>query len=181
MLRYLKGIINCGLIYSGDSHILGYSDADWAGDMDVRKLTSGYMFQIAGGPVSRRSRKQDNVVLSTAEAEYTALSSAAQECVWMRRLITELGNPPRGPTTILEDNQSSIAMARNLQFHGRAKHIDIKHHFVREQVSRGTIKLKYCPTHEMVADILTKGLSHQQFSLLREKAGIVPQKLATEP
>ena len=181
VLRYLKGTMNFGLIYSGDPGVLGYSDADWAGDMDDRKSTSGYMFQIAGGPVSWRSKKQDTVALSTAEAEYVALSSAAQECVWMRRLVSELGNPPGEPTTILEDNQSSIAMARNPQFHGRAKHIDIKHHFVREQVSSGMIELKYCPTGEMVADILTKGLPQQQFSALREMAGMVPQKTGTEP
>ena len=181
VLRYLKGTMNYGLLYSGDSDVLAYSDADWAGDVDDRKSTSGYMFQIAGGPVSWKSRKQDTVALSTAEAEYVALSSAAQECIWLQRLLCELGKPLGGPTVILEDNQSSIAMARNPQFHGRAKHIDIKHHFVRERVSDGSIELKYCPTNEMVADILTKGLAHQQFSFLRGKAGIVAQKLGAEP
>jgi len=131
------------------------------------------VFLIAGGPVSWRSKKQDTVALSTAEAEYVALSCAAQECVWMRRLNSELGNLPEGPTTILEDNQSSIAMAKNPQFHGRAKHTDIRHHFIREQVSDGTIELKYCPTCEMVADMLTKGLTQQQFCFLRERAGMV--------
>lgn len=92
---------------------MGYSDADWAGDKEDRKSTSGYIFQIAGGPVSWRSKKQDTVALSTAEAEYVALSSAAQECVWLRRLNSELGNLSEGSTTILEDNQSCIAMARN--------------------------------------------------------------------
>ena len=125
VLRYLKGTMNFGLFYKGGSGVLRYSDADWGGDVDDRKSTSGYMLQIAGGPVSWKSRKQDTVALSTAEAEYVALSIAAQECVWMRRLLSELGNPPGGPTTILEDNQSSIATARNPQFHGRAKHIDI--------------------------------------------------------
>ena len=154
----------------------GYSDADWAGDADDRKSTSGYLFLIAGGPVSWKSRKQSTVALSTAEAEYVALSTAVQECMWMQRLLSDLGNPPDGPTTILEDNQSSIAMARNPQFHGRAKHIDIKHHFVREQVSNGSIELQYCPTNDMLADILTKGLAQQQYSSLRERPGIVPQK-----
>lgn len=105
-----------------------------------------------------------------------ALSSAAQECVWLRRLNSELGYLSEGSTTILEDNQSCIAMARNPQFHGRVKHIDIKHHFIREKVNNGTIELKYCPTHEMVADMLTKGLAEQQFCFLRERAGIVPLK-----
>ena len=179
VLRYLKGTANLGIIFSGGDEpgsCVGYSDADWAGDKEDRRSTSGYIFQIAGGPVSWRSRKQDTVALSTAEAEYVALSSAAQECLWMRRLNTELGNPPQGPTTILEDNQSSIAMARNPQYHGRVKHIDIKHHFVREQVSSGTIELKYCPTNEMLADMLTKGLAQQQFCLLRAKAGMAPLK-----
>ena len=72
-------------------------------------------------------------------------------------LLSELGNPPDGPTTILEDNQSSIAMAKNPQFHGRAKHIDIKHHFIRDQVSIGSIELQYCPTNEMLARRLDKG------------------------
>ncbi len=93
----------------------------------------------------------------------------------MRRLNSELGNPPDGPTTIMEDNQSSIAMAKNPQFHERAKHIDIRHHFVREQVASETVKLEYCPTHEMVADMLTKRLAQQRFCLLRKKAGLVPR------
>ena len=132
------------------------------------------MFLIAGGPVSWKSRKQSTVALSTAEAEYVALSTAVQECMWMQRLLSELGNPPDGPTTILEDNQSSIAMAKNP--HGRAKHIDIKHHFIRDQVSIGSIELQYCPTNEMLADVLTKGLAHEKFSILRERAGVVPQE-----
>ena len=76
------------------------------------------------------------------KAEYVALSSATQESVWMGRLNSELGNPPKGPVVILEDNQSTIAMARNPQFHGRTKHIDIRHHFVRERVGNGTIVLR---------------------------------------
>ena len=181
VLRYLKGTVNYGLLYGDDSGVLAYSDADWVGDIDDRKSTSGYMFQIAGGPVSWRSKKQDTVALSTAEAEYVALANAAQECAWMRRLLSELGDSQRGPTNILEDYQSCIAMAKNPKFHGRAKHVDIKHHFIREQVSDGSIELKYCPTGEMLADMLTKGLAQQRFSFLRENAGIVPLKLGTEP
>ena len=166
VLRYLRGTDNLGILYKGESEIQGYSDADWVGDTDDRKSTSGYFFLIAKGPVSWKSRKQSTVALSTAEAEYVALSAAIQECMWIQRLLSELGNPPDGPTTILEDNQSSIAMARNPQFHGRAKHINIKHHFVREQGSNGSTKLQYCPTEDMLADVLTKGLAQQQYSTL---------------
>ena len=91
----------------------------------------------------------------------------------MRRLNLELENSQDGPTTIMEDNQSCIAMAKNPQYHGKAKHIDIKHHFVREIVGDGSIKLEYCPSKEMIADFLTKGLLQEQFCYLREKAGIV--------
>ena len=109
-----------------------------------------------------------------AGAEYVALSSAAQESMWMRRLNSELDNAPEGPITILNDNQSAISMAKNPHFHERAKHIDIWHHFITEQVYDGSIRLKYCPTREMVADMLTKGLPRQQFCFLPKKAGIKP-------
>ena len=113
------------------------------------------------------------MALSTTEAECMALSSAAQEAVWFRQLTTDLGNPPETPTTIYEDNQSAISMTKNPKFHGRAKHIAIKYHYIREQVSSGTIKLKYCPTDQMLADIFTKGLNREQFCKLRSQAGII--------
>ena len=97
------------------------------------------------------------------------ISGAAQDCLWLRQLETELGCPPEGPTLIFENNPSAIAMARNLQFHGQVKHIDICHHFVREQVTSGTIKLDYCATKDMTADIMTKGLTCKQHCKLREK------------
>ena len=122
VLRYLKGTSNFGILFRGNdtSAPVGYCDADWAGDIEDRKSTSGYIFCITDGPVSWRSKKQATVSISTAEAEYVALSSAAQECVWMRRLNLELENSQDGPTTIMEDNQSCIAMAKNPQYHGKA-------------------------------------------------------------
>ena len=108
-----------------------------------------------------------------------ALSSAAQESIWLRMLTAELGSPPEGPTVIFEDNQSAIAMCKNPQFHGRSKHIDIKHHYIREQVAGNNIKLICCPTKEMAADMFTKGLTREQFCTLRSKAGIVPFELTT--
>ena len=119
-----------------------------------------------------KSRKQESVALSTAEAEYIALSSAAQEAVWLRRLFAELGNGSKSPITIMEDNQSAIAMAKNSKFHGRAKHIDIRHHFIREKVNDGDIQLLYCPTGDMVADMLTKGLYQHQLKKLMDGAGV---------
>ena len=125
IFRYLRGTTQFGLLYSkGESDALvGYSDADWAGDCNDYKSTTGYMFQIGSTAVSWKSKKQSCVALSTAEAECMALASAAQEAVWMRELNSDLCNQPSEPTLIFEDNQSAISMARNLQFHGRSKHI----------------------------------------------------------
>ena len=102
-----------------------------------------------------------------------ALASATQEAVWLGQLTSELGiGTPAKATTIFEDNQSAIGMTKNPQFHGQSKHIAIKYHFVRDQVGKGTVKLKYCPTKEMVADMLTKGLPKNQFVKLRLMAGV---------
>ena len=176
IMRYLKGTVNFGLHYSKESpeKCVGYSDADWGGDLDDRKSTSGYLFQISGGPVSWRSKKQTSVALSTAEAEYMALASAGQEAVWMRLLIAELCDNPVRAVTILEDNQAAIQMTRNPQFHGRTKHIGIKFHFIRDLISDGTVNVEYCPTQQMIADMLTKGLPREQFNKLRDMAGIKP-------
>ena len=122
-----------------------------------------------------KRKKQTSVALSTAEAEYMALASRAQEAMWMRQLTADLKSAPSKATTICEDNQSAIEMAKNPQFHGRAKHIEIKYHFIREQVQKGIIELKYCPTDNMLADIFTKGLPQEQFKKLRDMTGVKKQ------
>ncbi len=132
------------------------------------------MFMLCGALISWRSRKQTSVTLSTAEAEYVALSSATQEALWLKPLTSELRSKPSGALVLREDNQSAIAMAKNPHFYGRSKHIAIKYHFVREQISAGTFRLEYCRTEDMLADMLTKGLSCSICGKLRELAGIVP-------
>ena len=174
ILRYLAGTVNYGLLYIRDSPIecCGYSDADWAGDLDDRKSTSGYVFQVGGACVSWKCRKQACVALSTAESEYMALSSAAQEAIWMRQLLSELKGESLKPATIFEDNQSAICLSKNPQFHGRSKHIGIKYHFIRDQVNDGVVDVKYCKTEDMLADIMTKGLYGERFKRLRRMIGV---------
>ena len=172
IMRYLKGTITCGLLYKNSTELVGYSDADWAGDLNDRKSTSGYVFKMSGAAITWMSKKQTCVALSTAEAEYMALSMATQEAIWLKRLLTDLNEKEDGPLTIYEDNQSTICMAENPKFHGRAKHIDIKHHYVRNQVNEKKIELKYCPSEYMIADMLTKGLSRIQFNKLKDMIGI---------
>ena len=177
--------MHLGLLYvKGDSELVGYCDADWAGDHNDRKSTSGYVFQLSGAAVSWRSKKQSCVALSTAEAEYVALSSATQEAIWMKKLVSAVGlsswKRSGKPIVIYEDNQSAICMTKHQQFHGRSKHIDIRHHFVREKVATNEVEVKYCKSVDMIADILTKPLSAAQFNKLKSMLGMVLEPVEGE-
>ena len=173
VLRYLKGTPDLALKYhkSVDGALTGYSDADWAGDLDDRHSTSGNRF-IMAGTISWTSKKQATVALSTAEAEYIALNTATQEAIWLQRLLADLSDIQHKPTIIMGDNQGSIAIARNPVFHSRTKHIDIRHHFIHEAIQDGVIDLRFCPTNEMIADVLTKPLSRNRFEQLRRLMGM---------
>ena len=167
IVRYLNGTRDMDLLYKGrdgTKECISYSDANWAGDLDDRKSTSGYVFLISDAAISWRSKKQSCVALTTAEAEYMALASATQEAIWLQQLLSELDCKPPGPMVILENNQAAICMAKNPQFHGRAKHVDIKYHFIREYVANADVKLEYCSSEELIADIFTKGLNSAQKS-----------------
>ena len=176
ILRYLKGTLNLGLVYkSDDNELVAYSDADWAGDLNDRKSTSGYVFILGGAAISWKSRKQSCVALSTAEAEYMALASTAQEAMWMKRLIHEFESMKEGnmsPVKIYEDNQSAICIAKSQQQHGRSKHIDIKFHFTRGQVELKNIQLVYCKSRDMIADVFTKPLSGPLFKRMCAMMGM---------
>ena len=127
---------------------------------------------MSGGAISWLSKKQQIVTLSTAEAEYVALSAATQEAVWLRRLLSDIKATPKTPTIIREDNQGAIAIVKNPISHARTKHIDIKFHYVREAIHDGTIELVYCPTQQMTADMLTKPLPRCHFETLRLEMGL---------
>lgn len=174
IFRYLKGTRNYALEYKGSGHLVGYSDADWAGNVDDRRSTTGYTFLIAGGAVSWSSKKQPTVALSTTEAEYMALSHATKEAVWIQRFLAEIGFglAHQTSTIIHTDNQGAIALAKNSVHHARTKHIDIKHHFIREKVETGEVKLVFCRTEDMVADVLTKGLSKERHGKCTRMMGL---------
>ena len=116
------------------------------------------------------------MALSTAEAEYMASANAAQEAVWMQRLQNDLSETSVKYTLIYEDNQSTICMAINPQYHGRTKHIDIKFHYICKQVEKKAIQLEYCESKNMVADMLTKALLSSQFVKLKEILGVCGDK-----
>ena len=165
VLRYLKGTIDQNLCYrkSDDTlSVIGYSDADWASNSEDRRSTSGYCFSLsARGPlISWKSKKQPTVALSTCEAEYIALTVAAQEGLYLIQWLNHFqGISLPEYCVIHEDNQGAIALANNPVSHQRSKHIDIRYHFIRNLVRNETIQLRYCPTEDMVADIMTKSVS----------------------
>ena len=128
---------------SGNKILEGFSDADWAGDRDTRRSTSGNAFILSDAAIIWFSRKQSSVALSTIEAEYMALSIATQEAVWLRQLIDEMSEDKS--ITIWEDNQEAIFTANNPVFHKKTKHIHIQYHYVREAVECGEVDIKYCP------------------------------------
>ena len=163
ILRYLKGTIEMSLRLKPEStEVTGFCDADWAGDIDTRRSTTGYIFKFGGSPICWKSKRQPTVALSTAEAEYMSLAHAAQTAIWLRRFLNDIGIVQKSATKIFEDNQGCIAMAKNPVNHERTKHIDIKYHFVRELVTSGVIEISYLETEEMEADILTKGMTRDR-------------------
>lgn len=163
VLRYLSATVDLKITYSkSGEQVMGFADADWANDLSDRKSYSGYAFFLGGSAFSWTSAKQSVVAMSSTEAEYVALSTAAKEAVYLRRLLLEIGWSLDGPITICGDNISSHHIAKNPVHHKRTKHIDIKYHFVREKVECNEIILEYVPTDKNVADVLTKGLCKQK-------------------
>lgn len=136
---------------------MGYSDAAYA-NTDDYKSTSGYVFLAGGGAITWRSKKQTTIALSSTEAEYVALSEAGREACWLRNLYDEIGYKPPKPTLIRGDNDGSIAMARNPQFHKRSKHIATQWHWVRDLVEEEVINIESCRDPEQTADVLMKAL-----------------------
>lgn len=116
----------------------GYTDADWQGDPDDRKSTSGYLFTIAGGAISWRSKKQDSVAMSSMEAEYIAASEAAKEAVWLKEFLSTLKiiDSARKPVMVYCDNQAAIKVSRHPRFHSKSKHIEGRYHYIRDVINR---------------------------------------------
>jgi len=174
LLRYLMGTMNLGIFYKkgGCKQLIAYSDSDFVGDIDDRKSTTGCVFIISSGAVSWSSKKQSVVSLSTTKAEYIAAASCACQCVWLRRVLEQLGCEQKECTTILCDNSSSIKLSKNHVLHGRSKHIDIKFHFLREMVKENVVNLSYCKTQDQIADIMTKPLGLELFLKFRRLLGL---------
>ena len=162
VLRYLKGTSTYGLEFKPNENPMGinpeiYVDASWANDLETRRSTSGMLALFNGNVVCWSSRKQKTVATSSTEAEYVSAAEAVKEALWLRSWIKEVFKKEIC-ITMYCDNQSAISLSKNDTFHQRTKHIDICHHFLRENVANGYLKVIFVPTAEMLADILTKNL-----------------------
>ena len=175
ILAYLAGTSHFGIRYRKEhsQHLLGFSDADFGGDMEKRRSTTGYVFLHCAGPIIWSSRKQTCTALSTTEAEFIAGCESSKEAIWIARLLKEIAKEDPIPVQLFCDNQSAIRLVKNPEFHQRTKHIDIKYHFIRDQQANGIIDATYVNTTNQLADIFTKPLEMSRFESLLIKIGIV--------
>jgi hypothetical protein len=158
ILRYIAGTLQYDLRYwrrTGTTRLVGYCDSDLAGYIDTRKSTTGALFFLGKSLVSWQPLKQRVVALSSCEAEYIAVTTAATQAIWMARLLGELlGREPE----LKVDSKFALALARNTVFHERNKHIDLRYHFIQNCLAEGTVSATYINTVDQLADILTKAL-----------------------
>jgi hypothetical protein len=172
VLRYLAGTTDYGITYgTGNPGLQVYCDADYAGDIDTRRSTTGYVFILNGGAITWSSRLQPTVAASTTEAEYMAAASTVKEALWLRKLFKDL-RLNIDIIAINADSQSAIKLIKNPIISLRSKHIDVIHHFVRERVARNEISFEYIRTEAMVADALTKPVNFTKLNFCRESMGV---------
>ena len=142
--------------------------------MDERKSTSGGTFFLGNSLVSWLSKKQGSISLSTTEAEYIAATTCCTHVLWMIQTLANLEVKYTALIPIHFDNTSIISVSKNLVFHSKTKHIPIKYHFLREQVTNTVVSLHYIPSKDQIVDIFTKPLEKSQFEYLRQKLGMTP-------
>jgi hypothetical protein len=175
VLCYLRGIVDFGMNYvqGHGVRLVGFSDSYWADNVVDRKSTSGCCFSLGSIVVLWFSKKHKSVALSFVEAEYMVASLASCEAIWLRKMLVGLFGQQLYPTVIHCENQSCIKLSENPVFYDRLKHIEIRYHFIRDCVQKGSVKLQYVPTGEQIADILTKPLVKGKFVYFRDKLGVV--------
>ena len=161
----MKGTAEHGLLFEKQGHleIHGFTDADWAGNLNDRKSTAGYFTFVGGNLVTWRSKKQKVVALSSAEAEFRGIRSGLTEILWLRRLMKELSLEPQKTCKLLCDNKAAISISENPVQHDRTKHVEIDRHFIKENLEEKIVEILYVKSEDQLADILTKAVSAKSF------------------
>lgn len=168
ILCYLQATRDMELQFDGsdvsmDMNFHGYSDADWSEDPDTSCSTSGFVFLSNRGAIAWASKCQAMVALSSTESKYIGLSNASQHLAWLRAFFSKIDHPPSDSTTFLCDNHAAIILTKEPQFRACTKHIQHKYHFVCDDlVAKGKTLVRYVPTNDMVADIMTKALGREK-------------------
>ena len=167
-----------GLVYESDKkpRLMGYCDSDYAGDIDDRKSTSGYIFLLGSKPIAWNCCKQKFVALSSYEAEYISSTLAMCQGIWIRRFMQELIGDCVKDFDLCIDNKSAIEISRNLVYHGRTKHIEVRYHFIQNCMEENKVMLKYVRTDDQLANLFTKPLRITKFLEFQEKIGLVKVK-----
>ena len=175
ILRYLKSTPGKGLLFqkTTQQNIEAYTDADWAGSVIDRRSTSGYCTYVWGNMVTWRSKKQNVVARSSAEAEYRAMANGVCEMLWLKRILEELQMPVNMPMKLYCDNKAAISIAQNPVQHDRTKHVEIDRHFIKEKIDSGAVCMPFVSTTQQIADIFTKGLFRPSFELFVSKLGMI--------
>ncbi|RVW46896.1 Retrovirus-related Pol polyprotein from transposon TNT 1-94 [Vitis vinifera] len=173
ILRYIKSTPGQGVLYENRGHtqVVGYTDADWAGSPTDRRSTSGYCVFIGGNLISWKSKKQDVVARSSAEAEYRAMTLATCELIWLRHLLQELRFGKDEQMKLICDNQAALHIASNPVFHERTKHIEVDCHFIREKIASGCVATSFVNSNDQLADIFTKSLRGPRIKYICNKLG----------
>jgi len=167
IIKYVNDTLLYGIWYSRETNLIvaGYSDVDWADNADDRKSTSGGCFYVGNNLVAWMSRKQSSISLSTTEAEYIATGSCCTQLLWMKKLLFDYGFT-QDSMIINYDNTSAINISKNPVQYSRTKHINIRHHFLRDLVDSQVVSLSFIPSDNQLADILTKPLDGSRFESL---------------
>ncbi|KAH9722711.1 Disease resistance-like protein DSC1 [Citrus sinensis] len=178
--RYLKETMDYGLKFSagGKMEITGFTDADWACDIDDRKSIGAYCIYFGNNLVSWSSKKQSVVTRSSAESEYKALASASAEIAWIQSLFSELNIRCISAPVIWCDNMSATKLAKNPVYHSRTKHIELNMHFVRDKVLAEELEIHFIRSEEQIADVLTKPLTFIHFNYFIDKLNVQPCPLS---
>ena len=177
IVRYLSGTKEMGIIMerkndNKEINLTAFCDSDYAEDLDDGKSTAGYVIMINNWPVIWRTKKHNCLTQSSVEAEYLSASEAEKEIIWLRKVVESLLETKFPATTMFMDNQGAICIANGEVLNSKLKHVDVRHHYVKECVRNGEISLQFCPSNDNVADTLTKALAGPKFCDLRERIGI---------
>jgi len=169
IFRYLKGTTNLGLLYrkSLDYKLFGLCDADYAGDMIERKSTSGNCQFLGENLISWARKRQATIAMSTSEAEYISSASCCTRLLWMKHQLEDY-QINANSTPIYCNNIAAICLSKNPILHSRAKHIEIKHHFIRDYVQKGILDIQFIDIKHQWAYIFTKPSTVEKFDFIKK-------------